>query len=60
MLKLDDDTFLHLIHYYRDLQDLPRERAYYGNAIDYKYGTFEFIGGVFLVDFIDNHFADRI
>ncbi|CAG8636735.1 23104_t:CDS:2 [Cetraspora pellucida] len=45
MLKLDDDAFLHLIHYYRDLQDLPRERAYYGNAIDYNNGTYGFIGG---------------
>ncbi|CAG8684664.1 28145_t:CDS:2 [Dentiscutata erythropus] len=47
LLKLDDDTFLHLIHYYRDLQDLPRERAYYGNALAYYYndGTYTFMGG---------------
>ncbi|CAG8796637.1 23855_t:CDS:2, partial [Racocetra persica] len=45
MLKMDDDTFLHLIHYYRDLQDLPRERAYYGNALGYKDGTYTYMGG---------------
>ncbi|CAG8626795.1 7184_t:CDS:2, partial [Diversispora eburnea] len=33
VVKLDDDSFIHLIHYYRDLQDLPRERAYYGNSL---------------------------
>ncbi|CAG8680878.1 5713_t:CDS:2, partial [Racocetra fulgida] len=42
---MDDDTFLHLIHYYRDIQDLPRERAYYGNALGYKYGTYTYMGG---------------
>ncbi|CAG8845614.1 45289_t:CDS:2, partial [Gigaspora margarita] len=44
MLKLDDDSFLHLIHYYRDLQDLPRERVYYGNALGYSQGTYTFMG----------------
>ncbi|CAG8825707.1 5576_t:CDS:2, partial [Gigaspora margarita] len=29
LVKMDDDAFIHLIHYYRDLQDLPRKRAYY-------------------------------
>ncbi|CAG8505557.1 12826_t:CDS:2, partial [Dentiscutata erythropus] len=33
MVKLDDDAFLHLIHYYRDIQDIPRGRVYYGNAV---------------------------
>ncbi|CAG8798415.1 31656_t:CDS:2, partial [Gigaspora margarita] len=32
MVKTDDDSFIHLIHYYRDLQDLPRKRAYYGGV----------------------------
>ncbi|CAG8443852.1 3707_t:CDS:2 [Dentiscutata heterogama] len=45
LLKLDDDTFLHLIHYYRDLQDLPRERAYYGNALGYEHETYAYMGG---------------
>ncbi|CAG8665697.1 135_t:CDS:2, partial [Racocetra fulgida] len=45
MVKLDDDTFIHLIHYYRDLQDLPRERVYYGNALGYKDGTYTYMGG---------------
>ncbi|RIB17621.1 Glycosyltransferase Family 31 protein [Gigaspora rosea] len=46
LLKLDDDSFLHLIHYYRDLQDLPRKRAYYGNAIFNKGSeTNTFFGG---------------
>ncbi|CAG8777522.1 15782_t:CDS:2, partial [Dentiscutata heterogama] len=31
-VKTDDDSFIHLIHYYRDLQDLPRKRAYYGGV----------------------------
>ncbi|CAG8798457.1 3317_t:CDS:2, partial [Racocetra persica] len=44
MTKLDDDTFIHLIHYYRDLQDLPRERVYYGNALGYYYGTYSYMG----------------
>ncbi|CAG8746748.1 3238_t:CDS:2, partial [Acaulospora morrowiae] len=35
MLKADDDSFIHLIHYYRDIQDLPRERAYYGLLLNY-------------------------
>ncbi|CAG8583822.1 17331_t:CDS:2 [Acaulospora morrowiae] len=35
MLKVDDDSFVHLIHYYRDIQDLPRERAYYGFALNF-------------------------
>ncbi|CAG8545486.1 15602_t:CDS:2 [Dentiscutata heterogama] len=45
MVKSDDDTFIHLIHYYRDLQDLPRERAYYGNALGYEHETYTFMGG---------------
>ncbi|KAF0404138.1 glycosyltransferase family 31 protein [Gigaspora margarita] len=46
LLKLDDDSFLHLIHYYRDLQDLPRKRAYYGNAIlNIDSVTNTFLGG---------------
>ncbi|CAG8739818.1 30310_t:CDS:2 [Gigaspora margarita] len=45
LVKLDDDTFIHLIHYYRDLQDLPRKRAYYGNALGYKRGTYRYMGG---------------
>ncbi|CAG8450267.1 5785_t:CDS:2 [Acaulospora morrowiae] len=36
-VKLDDDAFIHLIHYYRELQDLPRQRAYYG-AVYYGKG----------------------
>ncbi|CAG8465127.1 23247_t:CDS:2 [Cetraspora pellucida] len=43
--KSDDDTFIHLIHYYRDLQDLPREHVYYGNALGYVHGTYTFMGG---------------
>ncbi|CAG8702693.1 15910_t:CDS:2, partial [Acaulospora morrowiae] len=35
MVKTDDDSFIHLIHYYRDIQDLPRERAYYGLLLNY-------------------------
>ncbi|CAG8659509.1 6645_t:CDS:2, partial [Cetraspora pellucida] len=45
MHKSDDDTFIHLIHYYRDLQDLPREHVYYGNALGYVHGTYTFMGG---------------
>ncbi|KAF0462063.1 galactosylxylosylprotein 3-beta-galactosyltransferase pvg1 [Gigaspora margarita] len=40
LVKLDDDTFIHLIHYYRDLQDLLRKCAYYSNALGYKRGTY--------------------
>ncbi|CAG8474815.1 14066_t:CDS:2 [Acaulospora colombiana] len=35
VVKADDDSFIHLIHYYRDLQDVPRERAYYGMALNF-------------------------
>ncbi|CAG8768965.1 28874_t:CDS:2, partial [Dentiscutata erythropus] len=45
MHKLDDDTFLHLIHYYRDFQDLPRERVYYGNCLGDRPGSYRFMGG---------------
>ncbi|CAG8731237.1 15079_t:CDS:2, partial [Dentiscutata heterogama] len=37
MAKLDDDAFFHLIHFYRDLQDIPRERVYYGDTVFDKY-----------------------
>ncbi|CAG8513857.1 25475_t:CDS:2 [Dentiscutata erythropus] len=48
MVKLDDDAFLHLIHYYRDIQDIPRERVYYGNAVIDQLGqpgTYAYMGG---------------
>ncbi|CAG8631342.1 7025_t:CDS:2, partial [Acaulospora morrowiae] len=36
MLKADDDSFIHLIHYYRDIQDLPRKLTYYGLSLNYS------------------------
>ncbi|CAG8597831.1 9934_t:CDS:2 [Diversispora eburnea] len=49
MVKLDDDSFIHLIHYYRDLQDLPRERAYYGNALNAQWSEHRiFMAGMFI------------
>ncbi|CAG8590468.1 5651_t:CDS:2 [Dentiscutata erythropus] len=45
MVKLDDDAFFHLIHYYRDLQDIPRERVYYGNAVRDHLGTYTYMAG---------------
>ncbi|CAG8682724.1 5754_t:CDS:2, partial [Cetraspora pellucida] len=49
LVKLDYDAFIHLIHYYRDLQDLPRKRAYYG-GVYYGKGlhdnsAFSYMGG---------------
>ncbi|CAG8513368.1 5291_t:CDS:2 [Dentiscutata heterogama] len=32
LVKIEDVTFIHLIHYYRDIQDLPRKHAYYGGV----------------------------
>ncbi|CAG8550501.1 7023_t:CDS:2 [Cetraspora pellucida] len=64
MLKLDDDTFLHLIHYYRELQDLPKERVYYGNALGHYQGTYSYMGGAgytlsrdLVVDIAGSHWA---
>ncbi|CAG8642654.1 18822_t:CDS:2, partial [Acaulospora morrowiae] len=31
----NDDSFIHLIHYYREIQDLPRKHVFYGLALNY-------------------------
>ncbi|CAG8636284.1 21794_t:CDS:2 [Dentiscutata erythropus] len=62
IVKTDDDTFIHLIHYYRDLQDLPRKRVYYGNTWIDEDGKLSFMGGYTLsrdliIDIVGSHWV---